>query len=166
MRRDGEYTIYLIEGWDEEAQGWERQMPSQPEGFDACGDCWQTTGIHGTFDYDQALDGAGALQKKFGRPFRVVALEISQRVVVPPERIDRSGTYRPFPARTRLVLRAVLDLDDGALEKMFDLAEKIRRETLLGEEEDHLKTAARQSVEFEVPQRIRDLYGVREVMES
>ena len=164
MRRDGEYTIYLIEEWDEKHQRWERCSPRHPKGFDSCGECWQTTGIHGTFDYDQALDGAGALQREFGGPFRVVVMEISQRVMVPPERVDRSGmSWRPFPTRNRFVLRAVVDLDDKQMEGLFDEADRRRP---AGADQDVLAEAFVDYIEVEVPQRIRDLYGVREVMES
>lgn len=159
MRTDGDFRIYLIDHWSERSQKWMDGSGryGHPEGFDACGECWQTTGIHGTFDLQQALDGAAELQRRWGVPFRVSVLEISQRRFPLPSQLDETNgmSNRRVKPRNRFVLRAVLDVDDAQMEGLLETAG----------DADGLPAAVRKYATVEVPEHVRGLMSVREVME-
>lgn len=56
-------------------------MHRQPfHDFSACGECWQETGIEGTYEESRAFDMAELLSKyNPGHKFRVVRIEVSQK---------------------------------------------------------------------------------------
>jgi hypothetical protein len=61
MRCDADLIIFVLQGRSTEAKGKRDWFsPSydhfgHPPGFNASGECWQKTGIHGTFDEDEGL---------------------------------------------------------------------------------------------------------------
>ena len=164
LRRDGDYRIYLLEHWSEENQRWSTGGPyGHPPGFTASGQCWQETGVHGTYDLEQALDGAASLQKEWGIPFRVVALEISQRrVPVKPIKACDGMRNRPVKPRLRMVVRAVLDVDDEEMKNIVELDDVLRP----GPANYTLMHAVRDRLTIEIPQPVTDLASVNEVMET
>lgn len=75
LRNDGAYTIYYIEGlwhsknkekitagWIRVDFGWDLDPPHK-HCLSANGDCWQKTGVDGTFDEKHALKLAAKLQR-------------------------------------------------------------------------------------------------------
>lgn len=83
--RDGNYNIYKIQHLQSDGEwvGSSFDAFGTPKGFNASGDCWQTTGVHGTFDKDEAIDGAFWLTRKhLNTKFRVILVEISQKTTI------------------------------------------------------------------------------------
>ena len=98
VRNDGDYTIFILQFWaDMHGRGadwhytgdgghylpsidYRNKTPEPRISFTACGDCWQQTGIHGTYDYDIAHDFLKLVAKTApDRKFRIARLEIFQR---------------------------------------------------------------------------------------
>jgi len=100
IRNDGEYTIYIIqhkykdpkdENWYnsgscdafikvETRKQWDKIVYNEPfRSIHASGDCWQETGIQGTYDFDKAQQVMiQVAQWNPGREFRVAQLNIKQ----------------------------------------------------------------------------------------
>lgn len=100
IRTDGAYVCYLIQTRDESKKhkdgAWfEASLDyfGSPEGFNACGDCWQRTGVHGTFNEKEARAGLVWMRERHpGKPFRLIALHITQmRVAVYEAPVKRRG---------------------------------------------------------------------------
>ena len=83
IRNDGKYEIYKLQHLWEGRTEWVGSIENE-EFFTTSGDCWQKTGIHGTFDFDKARkvfgDVVSRLDKK--REFRLVKVTISQSTEV------------------------------------------------------------------------------------
>ena len=62
LRKDGIYEIYMIQHQQKDSK-WVYSIFGTPtvadikKGFNASGDCWQITGIEGTFDFETAKEG-------------------------------------------------------------------------------------------------------------
>jgi len=101
LRKDGKYTIYIIQFkyiedkdnvWHNAGdcgQFWparmfihDREEVRKKVPFDkvnACGDCWQETGVSGTYDFDDALKIMSYIALiNPGREFRVSEVKIKQ----------------------------------------------------------------------------------------
>lgn len=96
LRNDGKYTIYTIQHQDKKGEWHSSNIDSfEPkEGrwssdgskelppwrhFGANGECWQQTGVHGTFEVDDARQLLCLLRKhNKNQQFRVVAVDIWQ----------------------------------------------------------------------------------------
>lgn len=162
MDSDGEYVIFTLQYWDEKDGVWaDAGLGSfgHPEGFNASGECWQRTGVHGTFDEGQALDGAVKLQRRHGIPFRVQVLEVSQRRYPLPRKteINQNGRLVDLKSPLRAPIRARILADEGAF--IEDLR-KVVRDGL------SVKELVKEYMEFEVPDTVSDLAAVCEVQES
>jgi len=108
LRKDGRYTIFKIQHWAEPGKmykegrwtesaldhflnkgGWNvwegryRNKLKYPYNvFSACGDCWQETGEHGTYNSDDAIEMLKILSRLHpDTKFRVARVEISQQTV-------------------------------------------------------------------------------------
>jgi len=80
--REGKYTIFCIQ--HAQANGdWvfsSLDYFGTPKGFQFSDDCWQKTGIQGTFDPTQAFCGAQSLSEAWpGTLFRVVQVNVEWR---------------------------------------------------------------------------------------
>jgi len=84
MRCDGEFTIYVLEaryttGKDKKWFRASLDSFGTPPGFSASGECWQKTGIHGTFDEAQGVDAAMVMAREHVEfDWRLMRLEVSQ----------------------------------------------------------------------------------------
>ena len=80
LRKDGDYVIYIAERrLNNDWIGVAHDLYGCPVGFSASGNCWQETGVHGTYDLQAAKKGIRELASK--NPdvgFRVVKVTISQ----------------------------------------------------------------------------------------
>jgi hypothetical protein len=94
IRNDGDYTIYILQHrplrsdkdeWHDSGDGASfckgvgdfKESPRQD--FNACGMCWQKTGVSGTYDYDIAHAFLLMVAKNNpGRTFRIAKLQIFQ----------------------------------------------------------------------------------------
>ena len=100
LHNDGAYTIYYIEGlWRSERRetksswmrvdfGWDLDPPHK-DCLSANGDCWQKTGVNGTFSEKHARKLAAKLQRMTRQgmlpqhiPSRIVAWRISRMVIM------------------------------------------------------------------------------------
>jgi hypothetical protein len=75
MRNDGEATIYQIQHQNNvhEWVGSNFDHFGTPEGFKASDKCWQETGIQGTYDEEQGINGVAELANKHrGTTFRLI----------------------------------------------------------------------------------------------
>jgi len=93
VRNDGDYTIYILEYWgnigrkdewlyagdgDQFTKG-EDHFKEPFRSFGACGECWQETGIHGTYDKQTAFELLVKVAAHTpNRVFRIAELKISQ----------------------------------------------------------------------------------------
>ena len=102
LRNDGDYTIYIIQYTkDKPGEEWnnsgdctqfikkvktreqqDKIAYSKPfESISACNECWQKTGIHGTFDLKMAMAVFQKIFRWFPKyRFRVAELKISQHI--------------------------------------------------------------------------------------
>lgn len=104
IRTDGTYTIYIIEYLQESDKTWhyagdgdrwlsgmkslagtlpvKEKFDKEPrKSFNACGNCWQQTGVFGTFDKKTAFDLLYIIsENNKTRSFRVCELYISQKI--------------------------------------------------------------------------------------
>ncbi len=82
LRCDGSFLIYKIQHDYHEDGEWTYSnfdTFGTPPGFSASSECWQKTGIHGTFDKIVARDGLFWIRHKNpGTKFRLVSVVISQ----------------------------------------------------------------------------------------
>lgn len=79
LSKDGNYFIYLIEHTYNNSD-WFRSIENE-QYFNASNKCWQETGIHGTFDFDEALKYYDIIRSKpdeNNRKFRLVCIRIEQ----------------------------------------------------------------------------------------
>lgn len=86
IRVDGNFTIYKIQHWS--AGKWVSSSLDHfgtphilcaSKGFSACGDCWQQTGVHGTFDLHAASEGLAWMTQEWpDHWFRIAKVTISQ----------------------------------------------------------------------------------------
>lgn len=86
LRTDGDYTIYVIEHLrqNDSIERWVRSIENEHY-FGAAGDCWQETGIHGTFDLEEAKRAFLSImnnRKLLDRKFRLVRVRIHQSTEV------------------------------------------------------------------------------------
>lgn len=100
IRNDGKYTIFILqfkhlrkptedEGeWNYAGDGeqfckGDGDFREEPRcSFNALGDCWQQTGVNGTYDYDIAHQMLLMASKNSpGRKFRIARMEISQQTI-------------------------------------------------------------------------------------
>lgn len=90
LRTDGCYKIYRIQHKQEDGKwvyssfdhfGYPGDWRSK-EGFSACGNCWQETGVEGTYNRELAIKGAKELAAKHKMNFRVVWVVLSQQTIV------------------------------------------------------------------------------------
>jgi hypothetical protein len=102
LRKDGKYTIYIIQfkyvdaldvSWHNAGscdqflpqnltrKQWDNIVFNKPfRSLHSCGDCWQKTGIEGSFDSNDAVNAMVKIsQLNPGRTFRVARLEIDQK---------------------------------------------------------------------------------------
>lgn len=85
VRKDGEYVVYVIQTRSANYRGGEWYNASldhfgTPPGFSASSECWQTTGIDGTFDRAVGLAGLSAIANKHpGVEFRLAQVNITQK---------------------------------------------------------------------------------------
>lgn len=89
LRNDGLYTIFCIQHYVPEYGkpgawvGSNLDHFHYPEGFNASGECWQQTGVTGTFDQVEAIAGWKWLREKWPETqFRVVCVTASQHTRV------------------------------------------------------------------------------------
>jgi hypothetical protein len=94
IRTDGTYKIFIIEFLQESDKTWHYAgdgdhwltgtLPFDKEprkSFNACGNCWQQTGVFGTFDKKTAFDLLYIIsENNKTRSFRVCELYISQKI--------------------------------------------------------------------------------------
>lgn len=79
LRTEGKFSIYRIEHLWQDNTKWDTSIENEYY-FNACNICWQHTGIHGTFDIEEAkkaLDHIKSKQDK-NRKFRLVCITIEQ----------------------------------------------------------------------------------------
>lgn len=85
LRIDGEFTIYVLKGRATEHRSNKWFSPSYdsfgtPPGFTASDECWQATGIHGTFDESQAFSALKLFAKAYPeQDWRMEEVKISQQ---------------------------------------------------------------------------------------
>jgi hypothetical protein len=95
IRNDGKYVIYILQFWAKlNAKKYEwhyagdgaqfcgpgdfRDEPRVQ--FTACGDCWQETGVRGTYDYETAVKYLlQCVKHSNDKKLRIARLEIFQR---------------------------------------------------------------------------------------
>ena len=95
IRTDGTFTIYRLQhNW--QGKGIWTYSIENDELFNASSDCWQITGVSGTFDLEHAKKALGEVVSRLdkNRVFRLVKVTIKQetKVVWP---IDYSGNKPP-----------------------------------------------------------------------
>jgi hypothetical protein len=81
IRKDGTYTIYRLEHEQKDGKWTSSSLDhfGYPPGFDAGGECWQTTGITGVLNYEEAVAGLHYLcDKHRGQAFRIAVVKITQ----------------------------------------------------------------------------------------
>ena len=79
VRTDGKYQIFKIEHqWNGSAK-WSSSIENVSE-FPPTSDCWQQTGVHGTFDLEEAKDSFKKIVSipNEVRKFRLVRVTIEQ----------------------------------------------------------------------------------------
>jgi hypothetical protein len=87
IRRDGCYQIFLIETRSKNYKNEEWFTASldhfgSPPGFTASDDCWQRTGVYGTFVEKTAREGLKWIRRRHSdTEFRLVCVHISQMKV-------------------------------------------------------------------------------------
>jgi len=101
LRQDGEYIIFIIQHKykDKKVEGWSNSgdcgqfFPNGPftekewrtkhkeiDYFNASGDCWQDTGVHGTYDLNEAFQLlVKVIQWAPEHRFRIARIEIKQK---------------------------------------------------------------------------------------
>lgn len=85
LRIDGDFIIYVLGCRTTEKNSDKWFSPSYdsfgtPPGFTASDECWQTTGIHGTFDEAQAFTALQLFAKAYPEyDWRMEEVKISQR---------------------------------------------------------------------------------------
>lgn len=79
IRTDGKYQIYRIEQQWEGSEKWSDSNENEIE-FPASSECWQLTGVHGTFDLKVAKEAFERVVSKpdENRRFRLVLVTIDQ----------------------------------------------------------------------------------------
>jgi hypothetical protein len=85
MRNDGEVTVYVLQfrnqgtKSDQRWRGANLDHFGHPPGFKASSDCWQRTGLDGTFDEEQGFEGLKLMSREHVEyDWRLMRLEISQ----------------------------------------------------------------------------------------
>lgn len=83
IRNDGKYEIYRLQHLWNHRTKWVGSIENE-EFFKASGECWQQTGIHGTFDFDEAKKAFEEVVSRLekNRKFRLVKVTISQSTEV------------------------------------------------------------------------------------
>jgi hypothetical protein len=69
MRTDGDFVIFVLQARSTIGQEKKWFSPNYdtfgtPPDFTASGDCWQTLGIHGTFDEEKGLDALRLMNRE------------------------------------------------------------------------------------------------------
>jgi len=79
IRTEGKFSIYRIEHQWKDKSKWASSIENE-QYFTASGDCWQQTGVHGTFDLEEAKKAFGEVVSKLdkNRKFRLVCVTIEQ----------------------------------------------------------------------------------------
>jgi hypothetical protein len=105
LRNDGKYKIYMIRhlaevgAFGRDKSEWHFSNFDHfgtPIGFSASGDCWQETGIHGTFDLETGLEGLRWIADKHrGTKFRLVKLTLTRQTeTISSMRLPGNGLRR------------------------------------------------------------------------
>ena len=84
VRNDGKWEIYRIQHkWNNKKNKWVYSIENE-EFFKSSEECWQLTGINGTFNFDEAREAYGKVVSRLEkeRKFRLVKLIITQKTVV------------------------------------------------------------------------------------
>jgi len=90
IRADGAYKIFVLEFKFLPKDAWHTASLDHfgsPPGFSASDDCWQKTGVYGTFDQREARRGLAWMRRKNPRSstrFRLVCVHITQTKVPVP----------------------------------------------------------------------------------
>lgn len=81
LRTDGTYTIYFIQHQYGDNPKWANSIENE-ELFTACDDCWQETGVMGTYDLEEAKRAFGEVVSRLDqkRTFRLAQMDISQKI--------------------------------------------------------------------------------------
>lgn len=91
IRTDGEYKIYIVKHYHEGSWGKSNldhffvhdtngKLTKENKDFTANGECWQRTGISGTFNKDIAIAFKNQLEQKYtDKQFGVFEILISQK---------------------------------------------------------------------------------------
>jgi hypothetical protein len=107
LRIDGYFTIYVLKGRNTEKKSEKWFSPSYdsfgtPPGFCASDECWQKTGVHGTFDEAQAFAALQLFAKAYPEnDWRMEEVKISQhRSQIASMSAKKPGESfnKPYPA--------------------------------------------------------------------
>ena len=81
LHNDGDYIIYLIQHQWKGKGDWKVSVENRIE-WPSSHDCWQETGIHGTYNLEEAKQayGRAVAQLDPDRNFRLAKLTISQKI--------------------------------------------------------------------------------------
>ena len=79
IRTEGKFSIYRIEHQWKGKSEWVSSIENE-QYFPASGNCWQQTGVHGTYDLEEAKEAFGKVvaQLDKNRKFRLVRVMIEQ----------------------------------------------------------------------------------------
>lgn len=78
IRTEGKFSIYRIEHQWENKSEWTSSIENE-QYFRSSGECWQQTGVHGTYDLEEAKQVFGKVaQSDKRRKFRLVCVTIEQ----------------------------------------------------------------------------------------
>lgn len=85
LRKDGDVTVYVLQTKHKGKEEWFNASLDHfgtPEGFSASHDCWQQTGINGTFDKFVGMQGLTWMANRHvGQPWRLAKIRITQETV-------------------------------------------------------------------------------------
>ena len=86
LRNDGKYVIYIIQHKQKDCRWVQSSFDAfgTPDiAFSASGDCWQQTGVHGTFNLSIAEHALAMIRMKHMiTQFRLAKVEITQETTV------------------------------------------------------------------------------------
>lgn len=85
MWNDGKFKIYEIEHQQKDGKWVKSNLDyfGYPSDFNASGECWQRTGVSGTFNLPMVRNGLNWIQKKNpNHRFRLVLVTITQKTEI------------------------------------------------------------------------------------
>lgn len=89
IRTDGDFFIYILQVQLASNQKWVDANLDHfgfPWSFNASADCWQVTGVHGTFHKNEAIEALKWIREHWKKEkFRLVCRQIMQRTMVVSE---------------------------------------------------------------------------------